>query len=157
MSTIPLRIRKMLKAYEWSAPKLAKYSGVPLPSIKSILHGHSSNPRQKTLKALARAFNCSVADFNASPDAPVNVKKSGQFSEMPPLSKTKEEELVKAAICLVDEVARDKNFDLIGRDELKGIYVCKLVEFAMGRAENDDVETKVDKVYAQWLVGQEIA
>jgi hypothetical protein len=40
-----------------SWPALAKLSGVPLSTIQKVAHGHSRNPRVRTVEALAGAID----------------------------------------------------------------------------------------------------
>lgn len=155
MNNIPLRIKAMMKEYKWSAPKLSERSGVPLPSLKSILHGQSKNPRKTTINALANAFNCEVSEFELAPDAPVEVRKRVSIEDVPVLEKAHEEELVKTAIFIIDEIAVKKGFELAGRDDLREAYVGKLMEFALENSRPGE-QPKIDRVYASWLVGQEL-
>ncbi len=155
MTNVPLRIRAMMKAYKWSAPKLAERAGLPLPSIKSILHGQSHTPRAKTMQALAKAFNCPLSELEQSPEAPVNLKWSPRDVDLPAIGSIREEELVKTAIRVVDEIAAQKEFDLTGKDDLRQLYVNKLVDFAIDGITSSADIPKIDRVYANWLIGKE--
>lgn len=155
MKNIPLRIRAMMKSYKISAPKLAERAGLPLPSVKSILHGQSNSPRKKTLQALAKAFNCQISEFEKSPDAPVEVRWNLYGHTLPSIGSILEEELVKNAIQVIREIAENKDLDLTGRDDLRQIYVDKLVNFAIDEGAKLNKTPAIDRVYANWLVGRE--
>ena len=86
----------------------------------------------------------------------VNAQKRAVIEDVPVLQKEQEEVLVKMAINLVNELADKKGINLSGRDDLREVYVSKIVGFALESAENEE-DAQIDTVYASWLVGQSLA
>lgn len=149
MASISKRIKAYMNAHRWSAPQLAEYSGVPLPSIKSILYGHSTNPRASTLQALADAFSCPVTELLKEVDTGYVVIKPPVYESRPVLGN---EELVKAAIRMIDHAAIKLGIDLSDQEDLKTTCVEKLVAFAMECAKEYGQEARIDPVFARWLL-----
>ncbi len=149
MLAIKCRLKEMMQMHKLSAPKLAARSGVPLGSIKSILNGQSQNPRATTLEALAKAFDCQIAQLlseNTIID-PANTATTRVAVE---------DFLFKAAIAKVEEITKNKGVSLEGRDEIKRRCVTKIYQYAMEKLDNQNSEPKIDNIYAQWVVDREL-
>ena len=71
--TVNRRIRRLRKQNVLTQAKLAKMSGVPLPTIKDIERGTSRSPRPRTLTALAKALKVTPS-YLVSGDADILTK-----------------------------------------------------------------------------------
>ena len=130
-----------MKALKFSAPKLSDRSGVPLPSIKSILNGKSQDPRISTLTALADALNCSVTDLIG-----------GKTSEeaQPFADHEYRDRIFRAVIEMVDQVAVDKGIRLQDNHAMRKSCIERLFTYSYHTLKDKD-EIMIDRVYAEWV------
>jgi transcriptional regulator with XRE-family HTH domain len=63
MNITQKKVKDYLEKKGWSIVTAAEKSGLPLPTIKSIIYGKSANQRITTLEKLAKAFDCNVGDL----------------------------------------------------------------------------------------------
>jgi len=63
MNITQKKVKDYLEKKGWSIVTASEKSGIPLPTIKSIIYGKSVNQRIATLEKLAKAFDCSVGDL----------------------------------------------------------------------------------------------
>lgn len=61
------RINTIRKQKNLTTELLAEKSGVPLSTIKKICAGITTNPNLDTVKAIAKALNCKLDDFDDEP------------------------------------------------------------------------------------------
>lgn len=57
------KVKGYLEKKGWSIVTASEKSGLPIPTIKSIIYGKSANQRITTLEKLAKAFDCNVSDL----------------------------------------------------------------------------------------------
>lgn len=134
-----------MKALKLSAPKLSDRSGVPLPSIKSILSGKSQDPRISTLAALAAALNCSVEDL---------IKEQLTEKELATDDHEYRDRIFRAVIAMVDEVALDKGVNLKDKHQLRKNCIEKLFAYSYHTLK-DKENIEIDRVYAEWVFNAE--
>lgn len=56
-------IKKIMKRKNIGNKELAEKSGVPLGTLNKIIYGDTPNPSVDTVKAIARALNCSLDEL----------------------------------------------------------------------------------------------
>jgi len=57
------KVKNYLEKKGWSIVTASEKSGLPIPTIKSIIYGKSVNQKITTLEKLAKAFDCNVSDL----------------------------------------------------------------------------------------------
>lgn len=72
-------INELRKKNGLKSEQLSTKSGVPLGTLNKILNGTTKNPKLETLKALARVLNCSIDDFD---DTPQEINKPNQIETL---------------------------------------------------------------------------
>jgi hypothetical protein len=64
MNAVGKKVLEHIQNHGWSVPTTAKRSGLPIPTVKNIIYGHSQTHKKQTLEKLAHAFGCKVEDLN---------------------------------------------------------------------------------------------
>ena len=63
MENLSLKFNYFKKTMKLTNEKIAAMSGVPVATIERISSGRTKNPNLKTMKALAKVFECSLNDL----------------------------------------------------------------------------------------------
>lgn len=71
------RIKDIRKAKGMTIDELSEKSGVPVSTIKKISAGITRNPNLETVRAIARALNCTLDDF----DDPIETDRTKKSPE----------------------------------------------------------------------------
>jgi transcriptional regulator with XRE-family HTH domain len=74
MNITQKKVKSYLEKKGWSIVTASGKSGLPIPTIKSIIYGKSTNQRITTLEKLAKAFDCNVSDLIDDNDNIANEK-----------------------------------------------------------------------------------
>lgn len=65
--TLSKRVKFLMDDRNIGNKELAEKSGVPLRTINNIVSGVTENPTLETIRAIAKALNCTLDDFSDSP------------------------------------------------------------------------------------------
>lgn len=63
MENLSLKFNYFKKTMKLTNEKIAAMSGIPVATIERISSGRTKNPNLKTMKALAKVFECSLNDL----------------------------------------------------------------------------------------------
>jgi len=138
--TVSARLRELMKENKMSAPKLSKASGVPVPSIKSILRGQSQNPRGTTLTCLSRALNCTIPELLS--DEPI-----GKKQQQDEINHECADEAFIQILRIIDKVAKEKNINLSKHSSFKKQCAKRIFDNTF----KSDKSASIDPVYAEWV------
>jgi transcriptional regulator with XRE-family HTH domain len=142
---VSMRLKELMKANKLSTPKLSASSGVPIPSIKSILSGQSKNPRGSTLISLSKALDCSVQDLMYETE--VIVQKDANNPKIK--DHITADEIFINILSIIDKIASEKNIDLSVHHEFKKQCAKRIFDNTINNAEKTN--TSIDPVYAEWV------
>lgn len=62
------RIVELCREKDWSQDALARYSDVPLSTIKKILSGKSGYPKMETIKKICDGLEITLGEFFSTPE-----------------------------------------------------------------------------------------
>ena len=172
MNNFQQKLKAVMAALNWNAPELARRSGLPLASIKSILQGRSKNPRSSTVSAISEACGYPLADL-ISPLPEINpslllkkpqtkrdslAKIPAELTEEVSTKKSADEyslPLFKKTLRAVEEASATVDFSLEGRDFFRHQVCTILYEYALERSADYGGKAVIDMVLAYWLLHQE--
>lgn len=107
-------INQLKKKKGFTTDDLSRISGVPLGTLNKILSGITTDPKLETVKAIAKALNCTLDDFDD--EAPSESKKDDIFTP------TEKDHIKK--YCKLDAHGK-KIVDLVTAEELKNLEESK--------------------------------
>lgn len=100
------RIKDIRKSKGMTIEELSEKSGVPVSTIKKISAGITKNPNLETVRAIARALNCTLDDF----DDPIAI---GEIKTSPKPAATDPE---------------DAKYEILGQKIYEMLLTCGYVE-----------------------------
>ncbi|MDA0967322.1 MAG: helix-turn-helix transcriptional regulator [Proteobacteria bacterium] len=140
--TVSVRLKRLMKENKMSAPKLSKASGVPVPSIKSILSGQSQNPRGSTLTSLSQALNCTIPELLSD-----EVITNNEPIIDDDINHISADEIFLQILNIIDKIAQDKQIDLSNNHDFKKNCAKRIFDNTF-KSENNK---SIDPVYAEWV------
>lgn len=63
MNNLSLKLSYFKKKLKLTNEQIAKHAGIPVATVERISSGRTVNPNLKTMKALAKVFDCSLDDL----------------------------------------------------------------------------------------------
>ncbi len=129
------RIKDIRKSKGMTIEELSEKSGVPVSTIKKISAGITQNPNLETVRAIARALNCTLDDFD-DPIAIDEIKTSPKPAATDPEDEKEKDEIVKV---LTEGLSRlgflDKDGMISDRDFK---FLCSLVDLMFAHFDQED-------------------
>ena len=145
---VKYRLKELMKESKLSAPKLANASGVPLPSIKSILNGQSKNPKATTLIALSNALDCMISDLLSEHMKDVGETNNEIVNDNASISA---DIIYLSILKLIDDIAMKKDIDISNNRKLKKKCADRIFTYVSSESH----ET-IDPVYVEWVLDSEL-
>ena len=127
--------------------ELSEKSGVPVSTIKKISAGITTNPNLDTVKALAKALNCKLDDFDNEPDTkksptPEKSEVGDRWFSYSDIEQVPEGEIKLIGLFydfLVDAGYVQSGQPLTDREMDHAAAILNMIQFVYGRSvENDE-------------------
>ena len=150
---ITKKINELKKLKKLTNQKLSELSGIPLGTLNKITSGITTDPKIETLKALAKAFDCTLDDFDVN-----NTEKKllsnketqllSSFNKLNTLGQEKAiervEELTQIEKYTIDNVSEEL---CITRTDIKNIQLYEIPASAgTGMLITDDVPYEIKQI-----------
>lgn len=150
---ITKKINELKKLKKLTNQKLSELSGIPLGTLNKITSGITTDPKIETLKALAKAFDCTLDDFDVN-----NTEKKllsnketqllSSFNKLNTLGQEKAiervEELTQIEKYTIDNVSEEL---CVTRTDIKNIQLYEIPASAgTGMLITDDVPYEIKQI-----------
>lgn len=99
MENLSLKMNYFKKKLKLTNEKIAELSGIPVATVERISSGRTKNPSLRTLKSLAKVFNCTLDDLINLTDAKTPVLLDEQTVKL--IEKLKNSDSIKRLFELV--------------------------------------------------------
>ena len=150
---ITKKINELKKLKKLTNQKLSELSGIPLGTLNKITSGITTDPKIETLKALAKAFDCTLDDFDVNnTERKLLSNKETQllssFNKLNTLGQEKAiervEELTQIEKYTIDNVSEEL---CVTRLDIKDIQLYEIPASAgTGMLITDDVPYEIRKI-----------
>ncbi len=121
-------ILKKIKDRDWSIPRAAKESGLPLPTLKQIIYG-KGRANVTTLEKLSTALECGIGEL---------------IAESSTKNPSNDVEILKKCLLALDNYTQKHNISLSKEDSMSvmdSLYSLTLKKQTNGKSYGIDEET----------------
>lgn len=149
--SIGTKISEIRKSKKMKIETLSQKSGVPISTLKKILSGVTKDPQIDTIKAIARALECTLEDFDDNSNlknySAVEKKLVSDYRRLDDHGKKAVNVIMNVELERIDKIATGSNYDnIIPIKKYQVPYYDMPVSAGTGNPLDEEYPEKVDLV-----------